>query len=56
MTSFACRLLERTGPHVRLQIFAGPDEQHRALVGVLTMTPEEAGDFALCYPMAEARP
>lgn len=33
--------------HSRVRIFAGPDEDHRAYCGTLTMLREEAGDFEL---------
>ena len=58
MTSFAVRVLDAVLPnaHVRVQVFAGPDEQHRALTGTLTMTSHEAMDFLAHVKMPAARP
>ena len=42
-----------TAPHVRLSVFAGPDADHRALTGTLTMLPEEA--LELTYQLRGAR-
>jgi hypothetical protein len=56
MTSFAIRTIPSEGPkHVRVQVFAGPDEQHRALTGALVMTREQAEDFALSTGFPTAR-
>ncbi len=56
MTSFAIRITPSAGIHVRVRVFAGPDEQHRALIGTLVMTREEAEDFALSTGFPAARP
>lgn len=44
MVSIAARPVpgESHSGHVRVQVFAGPDEDRRALCGVLTMRPDEA--------------
>lgn len=57
MTSFAYRILPSNDPvHVRLQVFAGPDEQHRANCGTLIMSQEEAIDFGLVTHLPTAAP
>lgn len=58
MTSFAIRIVPPTGAgsHVHVQVFAGRDEQHRALTGDLIMTREQAEDFALSTGFPAARP
>lgn len=48
MVSIAARAVagESHSGHVRVQVFAGPDADHRALCGVLTMLPDEARHLA----------
>lgn len=49
MTSFRARYKpgqpKPDASHVTVQVFAGPDEDHRALAGELVFTPHEAMDF-----------
>lgn len=48
MTSLSARLLGDAAagdPHQRVQVFAGPDPEHRALAGTLIMRPDEAAAF-----------
>jgi hypothetical protein len=60
VSSFALRIRPMhegsTDPRVRMQVFAGPDEHHRALSGELVMTLEEAVDFGNVTGLPEARP
>lgn len=60
MTSIAYYV--RRGPaHTIVNVYAGPDEQHRAFAGVLTFRPDEAEDYlrhadpADIHPVTEAR-
>lgn len=50
MTSFRARYRPGQEPdgirsHIAVQVFAGPDEDHRALAGELQFTSHEAQDF-----------
>jgi hypothetical protein len=44
-TSFLFRVDSDNGVHVRVSMFAGPDEQHRAHNGTLVFRPQEWADF-----------
>jgi hypothetical protein len=46
MTSISTsRHFDAGGPHIRVSVFAGPDREHRALVGVLTFRRGEDNEF-----------
>jgi hypothetical protein len=46
MTSISTsRHAEEPGPHVRVSVFAGPDREHRACVGILTFLKGEDDEF-----------
>lgn len=44
-TSFLYRVERDNGHHLRVSVFAGPDEQHRACCGVLTFRSREFEDW-----------
>jgi hypothetical protein len=46
VTSFRARLGELAGLHREVSVFAGPDEDHRAFCGKLTLLDHEAQDLA----------
>lgn len=45
MASFGYRIDRETGAHVTMTVWAGPDDEHRAHCGQLTMRTEEADAF-----------
>lgn len=45
MSSFGYKVC-KDGGHIRISVYAGPDEQHRAFCGTLNMRPEEWLDWS----------
>lgn len=45
MTSFNAITTILSESHWEVRVYAGPDPEHRALTGRLTMTPDEAAAF-----------
>jgi len=44
-TSFLYRVVDETPRHVTVNVYAGPDEQHRAHLGKLIFRTDEWADF-----------
>jgi hypothetical protein len=55
MTSFNAKLGDLRGSHREVRVYAGPDEDHRAFCGTLTLRSDEAIDLVAMIRNVHAR-